>query len=97
MSASSSSSIARGTSAWSTRDEIVKGHEYEKGEYVVIEPQDIAVEEAPYDSMVVRQFVGIDRHTQAPLPDNIDSDAYFQVPPRLVRRVDGRPQSKSES
>jgi hypothetical protein len=58
---------------------------------------DPAVEEAPYDSMVIRQFVGIDRHTQAPLPDNIDSDAYFQVPPRLVRRVDGRPQSKSES
>src|SRR5271169_711028 len=41
-----------------TRDEIVKGHEYGKGEYVVIEPQDIKkMEPKTTKAMEILEFV----------------------------------------
>ena len=41
-----------------TRDEIVKGYEYEKGEYVVIEPQDIKkIEPKTTRAMEILEFV----------------------------------------
>jgi DNA end-binding protein Ku len=58
------------------KDEIVKGYEYRKGEYVLIEPSEIANLRVPSKHTVdVQQFVSIDE-----LPPEYLEKPYFVVP-----------------
>jgi DNA end-binding protein Ku len=58
------------------KDEIVKGYEYRKGEYVMIEPKELAELRVPSKHVIeVSQFVGLDELT----PEYMEKP-YFLVP-----------------
>jgi DNA end-binding protein Ku len=58
------------------KDEIVKGYEYRKGEYIIIEPSELENLRVPYKHTIeVNQFVGSDEL----LPEYIEKP-YFVVP-----------------
>ena len=58
------------------KDEIVKGYEYTKGQYVIVEPSEIANLRVPSKHTVeVQQFVGLDE-----LPPEYLEKPYFVVP-----------------
>lgn len=58
------------------KDEIVKGYEYRKGQYVTIEPEEIAHLRVPSKHTVaIEQFVGLDE-----LPPEYLEKPYFVVP-----------------
>jgi DNA end-binding protein Ku len=58
------------------KDEIVKGYEYTKGQYVIVEPSEIANLRVPSKHTVeIQQFVGLDE-----LPPEYLEKSYFVVP-----------------
>ena len=58
------------------KDEIVKGYEYTKGQYVIVEPSEIANLRVPSKHTVeIQQFVGLDE-----LPPEYLEKPYFVVP-----------------
>ena len=63
------------------KDEIVKGYEYSKGQYVTIEPEEIANLRVPSKKTVsIEQFVGMDE-----LPPEYLEKPYFVVPENDVQ------------
>ena len=70
------------------KDEIVKGYEYRKGEYVTIEPKELAELRVPSKHVIeVSQFVGLDEltpeYTEKPYfivpEDDVQAEAYAVV------------------